>query len=405
MPSSSASSVVTFFSHLECAVPCGAGPSDPRHLHHVCTCGAPLFARYDLTGAKKWPKSSLAGREASMWRYREILPLLEGDKGVDQPVTLGEGWTPLVRARRLGRALGLDRLFVKDESTNPSHSVKARAMSAAATRAVHLGSRAIALGSGGASVPAAAAYAARAALDARIYAPRGTRPVLLREAEIAGAEVAPVDGSLAEAARSATEAATAESWTDVSAFRSPYLVEGEKTIGYELAEQLGWQVPDWIVCAIGHGTTAVGLWKAFAEMAALGWIDPVRRPHLAAAQAAGCAPIVRAFAAGAEKAAAWEDPHTIAEGLRVAETAGDFLVLRALRESGGAALGVGDAEMLAGMKDFASFEGISASPESGAALHALRVLANEGRIKPHETVVVINAAGALRSLDVFAAGG
>jgi threonine synthase len=393
--------VATFFSHLECSVPCGAGPSDPRHLHHVCTCGAPLFARYDLTGAKKWPKTSLAGREASMWRYREILPLLESDKGIDQPVTLGEGWTPLLRARRLGRALGLDRLFVKDESTNPTGSVKARAMSAAVTRAVHLGTRVLALGSDTTIVPVAAAYAARAALDARVYAPRATRPALIREAELAGADITHVDGSLADAARTATSEATKGSWTDVSALRSPYLVEGDKTIGYELAEQLGWQVPDWIVCAVGHGTTVIGMWKAFSEMAALGWIDPVRRPHLASAQAAGCAPIVRAFAAGEDKAAAWDDPHTTADGLRVAESAGDFLVLRALRESGGAALGVGDAEMLAGMKDFASFEGISAAPESGAALHALRVLANEGRVKPHETVVVINGAGGLRSLDLF----
>jgi threonine synthase len=336
-----------------------------------------------------------------MWRYREILPLLESDKGIDQPVTLGEGWTPLVRARRLGRALGLDRLFVKDESTNPTGSIKARGMSAAATRAVHLGTRALALGSGTTSVPVAAAYAARAALEAKIFAPRDARPAILREAELAAGDITRMDGTLAEAATAATEQAIASSWTDVSALRSPYLVEGEKTIGYELAEQLGWQVPDWIVCAVGHGTAAIGMWKAFSEMAALGWIDPVRRPHLAGAQAAGCAPIVRAFASGNDKATAWEEPHTTADSLRVPETFGDFLVLRALRESGGAALGVGDAEMLVGMKDFATFEGMLAAPESGAALHALRVLANEGRIKPNETVVVINGGSGLRSLDLF----
>ena len=164
-------------------------------------------------------------------------------------------------------------------------------------------------------------------------------------------------------------------------------------MGYELAEQLAWQVPDWIIFPVGHGTTVIGMWKAFSEMAALGWIDPGRRPRLAGVQAAGCAPIVRAFAASADKATTWEDPHTIADGLRVADTIGDVLVLRALRESAGAALSVGDAEMISGMRDFAMFEGISASPESGAALHALRVLANEGRVKPHETVVVINPAG------------
>jgi threonine synthase len=381
--------VATFFSHLECSVPCGAGPYDPRHLHHLCSCGAPLLARYDLTGAKRWPKTSLAGRETSMWRYREIMPLLESEKGLDQPVSLGEGWTPIVRARRLGRALGLDRLFVKDESTNPTGSISARGMAAAATRAVHLGSRVL------------ASYAARAALDAKIFAPKDTRAVFLREAELAGAEITRVDGSVGDASRSAMQAASADSWCDASPLRNPYLIEGEKTVGYELAEQLAWQVPDWIVCPVGHGTSVIGMWKAFSEMAALGWIDPVRRPHLVAAQAAGCAPIVRAFAANAEKATPWEDAHTIADGLRVADTRGDVMVLRALRESAGVALSVGDAEMISSMKDFATFEGISASPESGAALHALRVLANEGRVKPHETVVVISPAGASRYLDVL----
>jgi threonine synthase len=210
-----------------------------------------------------------------------------------------------------------------------------------------------------------------------------------------------VDGAMADAARAAAEHATASNWSDVSSLRDPYLVEGEKTIGYELAEQLAWQAPDWIVCPVGHGTALIGMWKAFAEMAALGWIDQVRRPHMAAAQAAGCAPLVRAFGAGADKAAAWDDAHTMADGLRVPESLGDFLVLRAIRESTGAAQSVGDAEMVAGVKDFARYEGISASPESGAALHALRVLANEGRIKPHETVVVLNTGSALRYLDVL----
>ena len=393
--------MATFFSHLECSVPCGAGPYDPRQAHHLCSCGAPLLARYDLTGAKKWPKSSLAGRETSMWRYREILPLLESDKGLDQPVTLGEGWTPLVRARRLGRALGLERLFVKDESTNPTNSIAARGIAAAATRAVHIGSRVLTLGSSSASAPTAAFYAARAALDAKLFVPKDTRPSFVREAELAGAEIKRVDGSLLDASRAASETAVAEAWCDASPLRNPYLIEGHKTVGYELAEQLSWQVPDWIICPVGYGTTVIGMWKAFAEMAALGWIDPVRRPHLAAAQAAGCAPIVRAFASAAEKASAWEDPHTVADGLRVPETLGDVLVLRALRESVGAAQSVGDAEMLASVKDFAAHEGISASPESGAALHALRVLANEGRVKPHETVVLINPAGVTRYLEVF----
>jgi threonine synthase len=388
----------TFFSHLECSVPCGVGPYDPRHLHGVCRCGAPLLARYDLTGAKRWPKSSLPGREASMWRYREILPLLEGDKGTDVPVTLGEGWTPLLRARRLGQALGLERLYIKDESVNPTGSIKARGLSAAVTRAFHLGAKAVAMATAGSAGPTLAAYASRGGLEARIFVPRETRPSLVRLCELAGANVVPVEGSSADVAQAASASRTEP---DLSAFREPYQLEGGKTIGFELAEQLGWQLPDWIVCAVGHGTTLSGIWKAFGEMAALGWIDPVRRPRIACAQAAGCAPLVRAFASGAERATPWQQPHTIADGLRVPVPEGDVLVLRALRESGGAALSVGDAELVGGMKDFGHFEGVSAAPESGAALHALRVFANEGRIKPRETVVIINSGSALRYLDVL----
>jgi threonine synthase len=390
-----------FFSHLECSVPCGSGPYDPRQLHRVCACGAPLLARYDLTGAKRWPKSSLAGREASMWRYREILPLLESDKGIDVPVTLGEGWTPLLRARRLGKALGLDRLYIKDESVNPTNSVRARGLSVAATRAFHLGTRVLSISAADMAGPALAAYASRGALEAKIFVPVDTRSAFLRQCELAGAEVFQVDGDLSETATAAAERGAARGWSDVSALREPYRLEGEKTIGYELAEQLAWQLPDWIVYPVGHGTGVVGIWKAFAEMAALGWIDPGRRPHIACVQAAGCAPIVRAFGSGAQNAVYWDDAHTIADALRVAETRGDFLVLRALRESGGAALSVGDTEMVSGMKDFGHFEGVSASPESGAALHALRVLANEGRIKPRETVVVVNTGSAREYLEIL----
>lgn len=392
----------TFFSHLECSVPCGAGPYDPRHAHHICTCGAPLLARYDLTAAKRWPKSSLAGRDASMWRYREILPLIEGDKGVDAPVTLGEGWTPLLRARRLGKALGLDRLYIKDESANPTSAVSARGLSAAATRALHLGARVLTIATSGPAGPAVAAYASRAGLDARIFMPKDARTTFVRDAELAGAVVSLIDGTMSEVSTQAAERAASHGWYHLSPFREPYRLEGEKTMGYEIAEQLGWQLPDWICYPVGAGIGMVGIWKAFSEMAALGWIDPVRRPHLVMAQAAGCAPLVRALGSGSDKAAPWQNGQTIADGLRVPETLGDALALRAVRESGGTAVAVGDAEMVAAMKECGQFEGVSASPESGAAIHALRVLANEGRIKPHDTVVVVNTAGATRYLDVLA---
>jgi len=223
----------------------------------------------------------------------------------------------------------------------------------------------------------------------------------VRSAELAGAHVTTVDGTAEDAERTEAEAGAPHAWYNVAPFHEPYRLEGDKTLAYEIAEQLGWQLPDWIVCPAGSGSTIIGVWKALVEMTALGWIDPARRPHIVAVQAAGCAPIVRAFASSAEKAAPWDHAHTIADGLRVPETSGDFLVLRALSESGGMALSAGDSEMVDGMKEFGRSEGISASLEGGAALHAVRVLANQGRIKAHDTVVIVNTGGAFTALDVL----
>jgi threonine synthase len=396
--------VPSYFSHLECSVPCGAGPFDPKQIHHLCPCGAPLLARYDLTAAKRMSKDSLVGREGSMWRYEELMPLhnVAGRSGqLESPVTLGEGWTPLIRTRRLGKALGLDRLYVKDESLNPTNSFKARGLSAAVTRAFYLGARTLSIPTAGNAGNAMAAYAARAALVAKVFMPKDVKLPFIRECEIYGAEVTLVDGLITDAGRIAAEMGQPRGWYDVSTLKEPYRIEGKKTMGYEVAEQLGWTLPDWIVYPTGGGTGMVGMWKAFAEMSALGWIDPVRRPHMVTVQAAGCAPIVRAFAAGTDKAAPWENAQTIADGLRVPKAIGDFLVLRALRESHGAAIAVGDVEMVAGMKELGRLEGISAAPEGGAALQALRVLVGDGRIKPHDTVVLFNTGGALKYLDVL----
>ena len=393
--------MATLFSHLECSVPCGAGPFDPRQAHFLCTCGAPLLARYDLTGAKRWSRESLAGREASMWRYRELLPLLESEKGVDKPVTLGEGWTPLLRARRIGKSLGLDRLFIKDESLNPTNSFKARGLSAAVTRALHLGARTLSVPTAGNAGSAMAAYAAKAGIEAKVFMPKDAKSPFVLECELYGAQVTLVEGLINDAGRIAAEQGKDKGWYDVSTLKEPYRIEGKKTMGYEIAEQLGWTLPDWIIYPTGGGTGMVGMWKAFAEMSAMGWIDPVRRPHMVTVQAAGCAPIVRAFGAGAEKSVMWENAHTIADGLRVPKAIGDFLVLRAVRESGGTALSVGDTEMVAAMRELGRQEGISAAPEGGAALHAVRVLANEGRIKPHDTVVIFNTGGALKYSDLL----
>jgi threonine synthase len=393
--------VSSYFSHLECSVPCGAPPLNPRETHHLCQCGAPLLARYDLIAAKRWSRDSLASREASMWRYREVMPLLDGPDGPEEPITLGEGWTPLIQAARLGQSMGLSRLYVKDEGLNPTNSFKARGLSAAVTRAFHLGAKTLSVPTAGNAGNAMAAYAARAGLVAKVFMPRDVKKPFIRECELYGAEVTLVDGLITDAGKRAAELGSKLGWYDVSTLKEPYRIEGKKTMGYEVAEQLGWTLPDWIIYPTGGGTGMVGMWKAFAEMAALGWIDPVKRPHMVTVQAAGCAPIIRAFDAGAEKSELWQNAATVADGLRVPKAIGDFLVLRAVRESQGAAVAVGDADMVAGMKDLGRLEGISAAPEGGAALHALRVLVTQGRIRPDDVVVVFNTGGALKYLDVL----
>jgi threonine synthase len=347
--------------------------------------------------ARTWTRASLSSREATMWRYREVMPLFAGE----DPISLGEGWTPLLDAPRLGRAVGLERLFIKDESPNPTNSFKARGLSAAVTRAARLGARILSIPTAGNAGNAMAAYAAKAGLEAKVFMPRDVKPPFVRECELYGADVTLVDGLITDAGRMAAEQGKPLGWYDVSTLKEPYRIEGKKTMGYEVAEQLGWTLPDWILYPTGGGTGMVGMWKAFDELAALGWIDPQRRPHMVTVQAAGCAPIVRAFEEGAEKSRMWETAVTIADGLRVPKAIGDFLVLRAVRESGGAAVAVGDADMVTGMRDAGRLEGISAAPEGGAAVHALRVLVAAGRIKPHETVVVFNTGGALKYLDVL----
>ena len=370
-------------------------------MHHLCACGAPLLARYDLDAARAWSRDSLAGREASMWRYREVMPLAANPQGPEQPISLGEGWTPLLHAPRLGRSLGLERLFIKDESLNPTNSFKARGLSAAVTRAFHLGARVLSIPTAGNAGNAMAAYASRAGLEARVFMPSDVKRPFISECELYGADVTLVDGLITDAGRIAAERGKPLGLYDVSTLKEPYRIEGKKTMGYELAEQLGWELPDWIIYPTGGGTGMVGMWKAFDEMSRLGWIDTARRPRMVTVQAANCAPIVRAFHAGAEKAEPWENAQTIADGLRVPRAIGDFLVLRAVRQSGGAAIAVSDADMVAGMKDLGRFEGISAAPEGGAALQALRDLISQDRISPRDTVVVFNTGGALKYLDVL----
>jgi threonine synthase len=389
---------MSFFTHLECSVPCGASTYDPHVEQHLCTCGAPLLARYDLDAAKSWRKSTLAGRSPTMWRYHELLPLFDGET----PLTLGEGWTPLVHAKRLGGDLGLSRLFIKDESLNPTNSFKARGLSAAVTRASYLGAQALSVPSAGNAANAMAAYAAAAGIRAHVFMPRDVKVPFIRECELYGADVTLVDGLITDAGRVAAERGRALGWYDVSTLKEPYRIEGKKTMAYELGEQLDWQFPDWIIYPTGGGTGMVGMWKAFEELEAIGWKSSNRRPRMVSVQAAGCAPIVHAFERGTERSELWKNASTVADGLRVPKAVGDFLVLRAVRESKGTALSVSDAEMVQGMRDLGAREGISAAPEGGAALHAVRLLHADGRMKPDETVVVFNTGGALKYLDVMA---
>ena len=388
---------MSFLSHLECSVPCGAGTLDPLERHHLCRCGAPLLARYDLTAAARWRRESLVGRAPSMWRYEELMPLVHGEA----PVTLGEGFTPLVHAKRLGDALGLTRLFVKDESLNPTNSFKARGLSAAVTRARTLGASTLSVPSAGNAANAMAAYAARAGLAAQVFMPRDVKRPFVRECELYGAEVTLVDGLITDCGRVAAERGGPLGWYDVSTLKEPYRVEGKKTMGYELAEQMGWMLPDWIFYPTGGGTGMVGMWKAFEEMERIGWIPPGRRPHMVSVQAAGCGPIVRAFQLGTERAEPWQNAHTVADGLRVPRAIGDFLVLRAIRESGGTAIAVDDGPMVEAMREMGRLEGLSAAPEGGATVVALRGLLREGRIDRDDRVVLFNTGGALKYLDVL----
>ena len=383
---------------LECAAACGAGALDPARPQHLCACGSPLLARYDLPAlARTWDRAALRDRPATLWRYREVLPAA----GSGAPVSLGEGFTPLIRAARLGAELGMEGLYVKDESANPTNSFKARGLSVAVTRARDLGARTLSLPSAGNAGNALAAYAAQAGLAARVFMPRDVKEPFIRECELYGAHVTLVDGLITDAGRLAAARAAAAGWYDVSTLKEPYRVEGKKTMAYELAEQFDWEWPEWFIYPTGGGTGIVGMWKAFAELEQLGWMPRGRRPRLVAVQAAGCAPIVRAFTAGATRADPWAGAQTVADGLRVPAAIGDFLILQALRDSRGAAVAVGDDRMVGAMRELGALEGISAAPEGGATLCALRALLQQGVIRRTDRVVLFNTGGALKYLELL----
>ncbi len=376
---------MNFLTHLECSL-CHR-TADADRLQNLCPgCQRPLLARYDLAAARQSvARGDLAARPANLWRYRELLPV----RDPRYALTLGEGVTPLVYASRLANHIGAENLFIKDEGCNPTGSFKARGLAVAVSRAFELGAPALSIPSAGNAACAMSAYAALAGLEAHVYMPKDVPLPFIAECRALGAHIALVDGVITDCGRAAAKDAAASSRFDMSTLKEPYRLEGKKTMGYEIAEQMNWTLPDVIIYPTGGGTGLVGMWKAFDEMESLGWIGP-KRPRMVTVQPEGCAPIVRAFEKGAEFAEPWETPRTIADGLRVPAAVGDFLMLRVLRESGGTAIAVSDSAMIDGANLVGKTQGIFVSPESGAAVAAFLALRRAGWMGRGETAVLFN---------------
>jgi threonine synthase len=383
---------------LDCPACCAACDlSEPRTVCPVC--GQPLLARYDLARVRsEIPRGSLAGFGTDLWRYRVVLPF-----AADFPaVRLGEGGTPLLPLPRLAQELGLERLWLKEESPNPTQSFKARGLALAVNGAIAFGKRAVALPSAGNAGSAAAAYAAAAGLRCRITVPADTPEAFVLEQRAFGAEVRLVSGTISDAGKALASWAPAPEWWHVATFKEPFRLEGKKTLGYEIAEQSGWRLPEVILYPTGGGTGLVGMWRAFLELEELGWTtDPM--PRLVAVQTRGCAPVVRAFEQGADRAEPWADALTVASGLRVPAPFADRLILRALRESKGAAVAVSEEEMLDGMLDLAAREGCFACPEGGATLAALRQMRASGEVGPQSRVVIYDTGSGLKYPEAWRA--
>ncbi|MCH7838703.1 MAG: threonine synthase [Planctomycetes bacterium] len=382
-----------FVTHLEAAI-------DGTHLRADCVQtlhqDRPLWVRYDLESVRRAiSPDGLAARPPTMWRYRELLPVPEGVK----PVTLGEGMTPVLPAPRLGARLGLENLWIKDESQLPTGSFKSRGLSMAVTMAKHFGLRRLAIPTAGNAGGALAAYAARAGLEAFVFMPRDTPVVNQIECVLAGARVYLVDGLISDCGAVVRNGKDAVGWFDCSTLKEPYRLEGKKTMGLELAEQFDWTLPDVIVYPTGGGTGLIGMWKAFQELAELGWLRSDRMPRMISVQSDGCAPIVRAFEAGQRFAETWDNPHTCASGLRVPGAVGDFMILDAIRESGGCAVAVPEDRIVQAMHMAIGAEGISLCPEAATGVLAVEALVRDGRIEPHERVVIFNTGSACKYVE------
>ena len=385
----------SYLTHLECTSCRTTFSSDEPH--RTCLeCGKVLYPRYDLKAARVgFGRAALRGRRADMWRYFELMPV----KDEANIVSLGEGFTPIFRADRLGREMECEALYIKDEGLNPTASFKARGLSAAVSKARELGLRRLTIPSAGNAAGALAAYAAKAGMEAHVFMPGDAPAANRKEVSVTGARVTLVDGLIGDAGLKSRQRAQEDDLFDVSTLQEPYRVEGKKTMGYEIAEQMNWTLPDAIIYPTGGGTGIVGMWKAFQEMEQLGWTDG-KRPMMFCVQAEGCAPIVKAFREGSAFAEPWQNAHTVAPGIRVPSAIGDYLVLAAVRESGGDALTVTDDEIVAYMKTVASLEGIFVCPEGAATAAALAELLQAGTLSPNETILLLNTGSGLKNLEL-----
>jgi threonine synthase len=356
-----------------------------------------LLVRYDLSKVRQnWNRAGISQGPSNMWRYGPVLP----PSKPEAIVSLGEGLTPIIHVKRLGARLGARDLWVKDEGVNPTGSFKARGMACAISMCVELGVRKVAVPSAGNAAGAMAAYAAAAGLEAHIFMPRDVPQSNYIECSATGAHVTLVDGLISDCAKIVVARKDAEGWFDVSTLKEPYRIEGKKTMGYELAEQLNWELPDAVFYPCGGGVGLIGMWKAFAEMETLGWVSS-KRPKMIAVQAEGCQPIVRAFEEGKTRSEFFDHAHTVASGLRVPKALGDFLILDAIRASGGTAVAVSDEEMIEAGVELASDEGIFVAPEGGACVAALRKLLANGFLKPDERIVIYNTGSGLKYLEAY----
>lgn len=374
---------------------CGKGFS-PERVINLCECGGPLLVQYDLAAIRaQWRKADLTTSVNSMWRYAPALPA-----DAQEAVTLQEGWTPLIQARSLGSQIGAKQLWIKDEGRNPTDSFKARGLSCAVTMARKLGVAKLAIPSAGNAAGALAAYSAAAGLEANIFMPRDVPQANFIECKAYGANVTLIDGLISDCGRMVAERKDREGWFDISTLKEPYRIEGKKTMGYEVAEQFEWELPDAIFYPCGGGVGLIGMWKAFAELEELGWIG-AKRPKMISVQATGCAPITRAFEQNSEASEFFPNAHTVASGLRVPKALGDFLVLRAVRESGGVAISVSDEEMLDGGLLMSRCEGVFPAPEGGACVAAARHLLESGFLKADERIVLYNTGSGLKYLEAY----